>query len=251
MSAITYEQRRIRTIRSTWVILVVLLVLAALNAALFAAVAGSESVDEAGLATDGGATTSDTIALYSVLYGPLVLVPLALMAAMAFGGDYKFGVIRQTLTSFPQRAKVFWSKLFVVSLWIIGFAVLAWAVVVAVGSAFSGNLNDWEPFAVDSLAFLGRALLYVLGFCLLVFAVVAITRNQAMGLVVVLVWLLVVEGILLSVLSTRLAWLGDALPMSQGASFVSSFAIQPMLVLFGWVIALLLIAWALFARRDA
>lgn len=251
MSVITYEQRRIKTIRSTWVILVVLLLLAGLNALLFGFLASQTGVEEGGLATDGGATTSDTIALYSVLYGPLVLVPLALMAAMAFGGDYRFGLIRQTLTSFPKRTKVFLAKLFVVSLWIIAFAVLAWAVVVAVGTAFSGDLNDWQPFGLESLGFLGRALVYLLGFCLMVFAVVAITRNQALGLVVVLVWLLVVEGLLLGFLSGRLAWLGDALPMNQGAAFVTSFGVQSGLVFVGWVVGLLAIAWALFMRRDA
>lgn len=250
MSAFTYEQRRIRTIRSTWIILAVLLVLAALNALLFGFIATSESVDEGGLGTEGG-VTSDTIALYSVLYGPLILVPLALLAAMAFGGDYRFGLIRQTLTSFPQRSRVFWTRLLVVTLWIVGFALLAWAVVVLVGTGFAGDLNDWRPFGGTELGFLARALVYLVGFCIMVFAVVAITRNQAMGLVLVLVWLLVIEGILLSVLSTRVAWLSDALPMNQGASFVGAFDWQSMAVFLSWALGLLLIAWALFARRDA
>lgn len=242
MSLLTYERRRIKSIRSTWVTVAVVVILGALSALLFVTIASGPG--------DDGQPTTDTRTVYSVLYGPLVVVPLSVLAAMAFGGEYKFGLVRLTLTSFPRRTRVLLAKLGVVLAWMLATLLVTWGVAVALGFAFADNIT-WDPFDVGNLAFAGRAMALALAYGIFVFALVVITRSQALGLTLMLVWMLVVEGILGSFLSGNGGFVKYVMPMTQGAEFVSSGSLIGLLILAGWLIVALATAWILLLRRDA
>lgn len=240
MSLIQYEQRRIRSIRSTWVTAAIVVLMGALTALLFVTVAAGDPANP----------DTDTTTVYSVLYGPPVVVPLSVLAAMAFGGEYRFGLIRLTLASFPVRTRVFFAKLAVVLLWMLGTLLVTWAVALLLGFVFSGNI-EWQPFTPSNLAFAGRAMILALGYGVFVFALVVITRNQSLGIVLMLLWMLVIEGILGSFIAGEDSPLRYAMPMTQAADFVSAGAITGLLVLLGWLVAVVAAAWVLLVRRDA
>jgi ABC-2 type transport system permease protein len=245
MAVVAYEQRRIRTIRSTWIILVVTLVLAGALAALAAGLANIDP--ETGQRGDP-APLRDVL---STVGSPIVLIPVSVLAAMAFGGEYRFGLIRQTLTAFPRRTQVFLAKMWVATLWMLAFLLLAAVVVLGVAFAFRSNLV-FEPLTATNLGVLGRSLLFGIGYCLYAFALVVLTRNQALSIVVLIVWTVLVESLLTGFLASRWEWLPKVLPMSAGGSFVAG---EDMLagagVFFGLLVVLLLIGWATFTRRDA
>lgn len=242
MSLLTYERRRIRSIRSTWVTIAVVVLLGALTALLFVTIASGPG--------DDGQPTTDTRTVYSVLYGPLVVVPLSVLAAMAFGGEYKFGLIRLTLTEFPRRSRVLFAKLAVVLAWMLATLLLTWAVALVLGFVFAHNIT-WDPFNPGNLAFAARAMLLALAYGVFVFALVVITRSQALGLTLMLVWMLVLEGILGSFLSGDGGWLKYAMPMTQAADFVASGSPTGLGILVAWLVLAVLAAWGLLLRRDA
>lgn len=242
MSLLTYEQRRIRSIRSTWATIAIVVLLGALTALLFVTIASGPGAD--------GLPTTDTRTVYSVLYGPLVVVPLSVLAAMAFGGEYRFGLIRLTLTSFPKRSGVLFAKLGVALAWMVATLLITWAAAVALGFAFADNIT-WEPFNPGNLLFASRAMLLALAYGIFVFAMVVITRSQALGLTLMLVWMLVIEGILGSFLSGDGGWLRFAMPMTQGAEFVATASLNGLAVLLVWLTLAIVAAWVLLLRRDA
>ena len=98
MAIVAYENRRIRTIRSTWIILLITLVLAGALTAGFSAMANLDP------ATGERVGRGTLISVLAVLLSPIVLVPLSVMAAQSFGGEYRFGMIRLTLSTFPRRS---------------------------------------------------------------------------------------------------------------------------------------------------
>ncbi|MCB0914862.1 MAG: ABC transporter permease [Actinobacteria bacterium] len=245
MAAVGYEQRRIRTIRSTWIILVVTLVLAGAIAALLG---GLSNLDPETGERLGQASLRDVL---TAAVNPIVLVPVSVLAAMAFGGEYRFGLIRQTLTTFPGRTKVFLAKLWVVVLWMLAFLILATAVVVGVAYLFRSNV-DVDPLATENITYALRALAFGVLYGLFTFALVVITRNQALSIVIVILWTVVLESLLVGLLGDRFEWLPDVLPMTAGAAFVTGDDMARNAAVFVGVLAVLLLAgWGLFVKRDA
>lgn len=240
MSVIQYEQRRIRSIRSTWVTAAIVVLFGGLTALLFVTLAAGDPANP----------DTDTTTVFSVLYGPLVVVPLSVLAAMAFGGEYRFGMIRLTLTSFPVRTRVYFTKLAVVLIWMLAVLLVTWAVAVLLGFVFADNI-DWDPFAPTNLAYAGRAMILALGYGIFVFALVVITRNQSLGIVIMLLWMLVIEGILGGFIAGENSPLRFAMPMTQAADFVATGSVTGLLVLLFWLVALVAAGWALLIRRDA
>lgn len=245
MAVVAYEQRRIRSIRSTWVIFGVTLLLAAGIAAAVGALANIDP--ESGQRVGQGAMRD----VLSAINNPIVLVPIAVLAAMAFGGEYRFGLIRQTLTLFPRRTGVFLAKLWVSVLWMFAFLVVAAVVVVGVAYLFRSNIV-FDPLTSENLLYVIRALVFGVGFGLFAFALVVITRNQALSIVILVVWTVVVESLVAGLLANRAEWLVEAMPISAGASFVGGAdMIRNAAIYFGVLAAFIIVGWALFTRRDA
>ena len=94
MELLTFEWRRARSIRTTWITSLFVIL-----GALFFAFLGTVSVvDEDGTALRLPAT--DLIKT-AVVDNPIAMVLIASLGAMAFGHEYRYGTIRLTLTAFP------------------------------------------------------------------------------------------------------------------------------------------------------
>jgi hypothetical protein len=128
---------------------------------------------------------------------------------------------------------------------------LATALTVGVAFLFRSNV-EFDVMAVENGTFALRAIAFGVLYCLYAFALVLITRNQSLSIIILVLWTLVVESLLVALLGSRLSWLEQAMPITSGANFVSGVDMLGNAAVFvGVLVALMLIGWALFTRRDA
>ncbi len=246
-AALRYEWRRISSIRSTWILIAIAVALSSGLALLFSFLLGSTADGD----SDGAEITLDAGLIpvsAQVAANLLVLVVVSTIAAQAIGQDYRHGTIRVTLTEFPNRTVVFSSKI-IIALAVITVAfvlsLVAAAIVLGVGGNTTGNGDD-------PLGSIVRTWLYALGFCAIAFALTAITRILALGVVIPLVVAAVLEPLASSLLTNYVSWLPDALPFTAGLNFANGTdALRAGLVFGGWTFAALAVAYVMFTRRDA
>jgi ABC-type transport system involved in multi-copper enzyme maturation permease subunit len=138
ISALRYEWVRIRTVRSTWVLSVLALVL---NGAIAFALAETLS---------GEVVTVEDYR--TVLTGGLAFTALfmALVGVFGYGHEYRHGTIRVTLTAVPQRGRVFLAKAVVLTLRSVLVASLALAVAWASKWAALGDRSP-VPLSAEPL----------------------------------------------------------------------------------------------------
>lgn len=245
-----YEWRRITSIRSTWILLGLAIVLTAIFSFLFklgldSATSNSSSGPDADV---GAAGLSGAVSLSASNF--IILVALGTVAAQAFGQEYRHGTIRLTLTEFPRRSPVFFAKVliccFVISIAYVISLVISTAILKSANIVGGASLNG------DFLLGLFRSWLYLMGFCLIVFAVTVLTRILALGVIIPLVFAVVLESLLVGLLGSYASWLPDVLPFTSGTLFtLGEDMVRNGLVFFAWVAVLIVAAFAVFERRDA
>jgi|DEB0MinimDraft_3_1074331.scaffolds.fasta_scaffold04063_5 ABC-type transport system involved in multi-copper enzyme maturation permease subunit len=244
-----YEWRRISTVRSTW-LLIVLGILVPAGFALLVAWLASISDGQ------GGGPPNDGSASGLAAFLPLSAAILCTIGAAAFGQEYRHELIRVTLAVFPRRTPVFLAKLAMVILVIAVTAAVAIAAVVVaeyIGGVIAATSTGWNTDVLGSTGILG--LLYVVTFVLIAFAITALTRNQPLGIIAPIVLMFLVEPIVgLIAMSQFWTWIDWVLPFSGGQAALvvgGAEAWGHMAVFFGWFLVLAIPAWILFLRRDA
>lgn len=283
IAALRYEWRRIVSVRATWV----LMFFSALIAGGFSALQVSLSEFQNGI---DGRSPMDLV--FDNAHNPISIVCLSTIAAMAFGHEYRYGTMRLTLTSLPRRGQVFFAKAAMSSVFLVlGYALnlaVSYLVCVIAGNervrsvsllarqqtTEDGELGKWSSLVIEDI---GRAATYVVVIGLFAFAITAIVRNLALGVVIPLVLSNIFEPLVLGFLETRWLFLNDVLPFNSGLLFLDWVAAgdSPTGGLFGgsgqsdytvtniitplqagavfgaWAVALLALAYTLFERRDA
>lgn len=231
MTAVRFELLRLRTLRGTWLVIALVLVLGVVVGAFN---------------QDADLTTGDGI--LGVLGIATIILPIiaSLLPAQAIGQEYRFGLIRQTATQFPDRTRILLAKLCVSSVVATLAVVLAYCLSVVAAMVVSGSSID----ASALVTLLTREGLYVLGYCVFVFAAAALTRQVALGVFLPLMAGLFVEGGLLGAL---IGVPESALPVTSGLAFkaAASGEWDRLLVFGGYAILLLVVTTAVFRRRDA
>jgi ABC-2 type transport system permease protein len=189
--------------------------------------------------------------------GPVTLLAGAalLLGILGMTGEFRHQTITQTFLVTPDRGRVVAAKLIAYPLAGIVLAVATLAVTAAVGAGWLAA-KGMTPSLLD--ARLGRVLgvaLLSAGLCGLVgLGVGALVRNQVAALVVTLVWVLVVEGLLLSLLNAPS--LGKWLPSAAAAAVITSpggahlSRLGGTLLLAGYALGLALAGTRLVVRRD-
>lgn len=239
ISAMRYEWRRIKSIRSTWIMsAVVLLQTAGLVLMITAA---SDAFSDGQQMRPSDPTT--LASLVPFIFLPIFPVLLSVIAAQAFGHDYRHGTIRLTLSAFPRRWNVLVARVLMALLFLIALAVsslLAVAAVVTLRSDITGGF-DWT--SVPQVGW--RLLAFISLYLLLVMCLVILTRNLALGIVLPMVSMLIVENIVWAISQGResWSWIGDILPTLNAINWVNNYesvdmgmfsvpaSVLPMLVL--------------------
>jgi ABC-2 type transport system permease protein len=256
-AALRYEWRRITTVRSTWICLIIA-ALVGIGSGLLGYLVSFQTFTPPGDVTRWYLAVTFLLAITNVL--GLVI------GAQAIGQEYRFDIIRLTLTAFPYRARILTAKVLVVIVWamILGLTTMLAGLLTA--AAFGHVLPDggitgeyWSRLVVS--------LVVVVGWALIGFAVACVTKQTALGIVLPLVWGLVVEtalvGILGSGTSPKLPWLNYVLPFVNSTRAVEvadsgSISVVNQLsgwsalgVFYVWIVAFAVGAYLLFIKRDA
>jgi ABC-2 type transport system permease protein len=254
--ALRFEWVRLRTLRSTYWLIGSALVLNVAVALLVAYLSQDDAPRAVVVAavTGGGAN----------IPVPMAVVLLAVLGVFASGHEYRYGTIQPTLTTVPQRVRLFTAKMLVVG----ATALVVTAVSVVLNVAATAPFWDRTPSLAD-VTVPGYLLLAVLWATLGV-ALGQLLRGVPGALVVILVTPMIVEQLIFRLSYVpALDWLAPAakfLPFTAGLQLVSAageasggtadevglFSRWPSGAVFAVFVAVAVVAAAaLFRRRDA
>jgi ABC-2 type transport system permease protein len=223
----------------------------------------------AGLTTLVCATSAEWLASSEADESPLSFVTWGLMfaqiTAIALGTlvvttEYGTGLIRATLAATPRRGAVLAAKALVLSSTLVVVGTLT-----AFAGYFAGNwFLDREGIGIalgdeGVLRAMFGSGLYVAGLGLLAAAVGLLIRHTAAALSIVLALVFVVGNMAFLLPGTWGEWTAKLMPGNAGSVVATPVSFNPELldpwvgfgVFAGEVVALLLVAWLVFRRRDA
>lgn len=189
--------------------------------------------------------------------GPVTQLPAAalLLGILGMAGEFRHQTVTQTFLVTPDRGRVVAAKLVAYPLAGIALALvtLAFTAAVAAGWLAAKGITPSLPDARHGAALVGVVLLGAALCGLVGVGVAALVRNQVAALVGVAVWVLVVEGLLLSLLHAPS--LGKWLPSAAAAAITSPGGahlsrLGGSLLLAGYALALALVGTRLVVRRD-
>ena len=248
ISNLVYEWRRLWSVRATWIMTFVYLVITGLLGAgpLFLG--------------DGGFGTQTWKGLYSTNANFLCLVMLSVVASQFFGHEYRYGTIRLTLTEFPKRERVLLAKTMVLAVYVVIATFLGWVVLGVVGFvAPEGSIGSTGPgLSINGgePSELWQVLVFGFAYCVIAMSLTMITRNLALGIVLPLLTFSVIEGLIqlfASLANGKMDWIVDVLPFVNGSAWLTNLPDTPNagLIFAGWVVGFYLIGSAMFFKRDA
>jgi ABC-type transport system involved in multi-copper enzyme maturation permease subunit len=267
-AALAYEWMRIRTIRSTWWLTGLALVLGIGVSTLFSW-AFHHDFTHSGVSAEDLQLLAPAVVTQLAATGhvpSIVCFILAILGIFAWGHEYRHGMIRASLTALNSRAALWTAKYVVVAVWV---AVVAFLTMLGSGLVAVVFLHDYVSiFTAQTWGIIGRQVLYGVLLAWLAMAFTSITRSQAFALVSIFLWPLLVES-LVHVFFLLVPGLKDHtevlrfLPFEAGNRMVdvltdstSTFG-DPLSALGGTVVfgglaaVLMAVSFVLFKQRDA
>lgn len=246
MSVLTYEWRRLWSVRSTWI-----------NSGIYLLIVGLIGAGPIFL-------TQETIVqswngLYSTPSFVLALVALSVVAAQAFGHEYRYGLIRITLSEFPARERVLIAKTIMTIIYVGIMLIVAWAMLgiigLLAGERVSSNVEGFSLVGTH-IPSLTEVLLWSIAYCILAFSVSLLARNLALGIVLPLLMTTLIEpilGVINQLSENRINWIVNNLPMTNGQAWLNHDATfnNAGLIFTAWVLGSYLLAATRFAFKDA
>lgn len=243
--ALKSEFRKLLTVRSTYFIVIIALLITAFFAGY---IEGFRNANN-NLMSPGVLESESTSA---IVFVGLILAFAGLLLA---GHEYRYNTIVYTLTSANRRSKVFAAKVIAVS----AFALLTALAITffsplmtIIGAKLAGNTIGPQDFHVWSV--LWKCLFTGWGYAMYAFIILMILRNQVGAIVTFLLLPLIGENILMLLLKDNSHYLpftglqAVAAPTSLGNSASST---EQALVVLVYVVVGLIISAVLFVRRDA
>jgi ABC-2 type transport system permease protein len=260
--ALHAEWTKLRTLSSTWWLL---LAAVALTIVVGAAVAATAGCRGSGCAPAQTGADPAKISLSGVDLGQVIV---ALLAVLAVGGEYGTGMIRVTLAATPRRLVMLTAKAVVVT----GWAMMAGAVAV-LGSVLAGRLilpgrglsaaNGYALVSLGNSADLRAAagsVLYLALIALLALGVTTAVRDSAVG-IGLLLGVLYLFPIVSSVIPDQVLsrHLQQIAPMTAGLYIQATVGVRALPlapwpglgVLAAWAAGALLAGGLLLRLRDA
>jgi ABC-2 type transport system permease protein len=261
--ALRYEWMRLRTLRSTWWLTGLALLIAGLLGLSALGLKGNLAVSDYGDILTGGG--GGAVFLVSIL--------LSMIGIFAIGHEYRYGTIRPTLSALPRRSTVLAAKVLVVTGYVLVVALLCLVLRYAVAVVILGHrLLRLGLFPTPMARVWVGSIVYTVIFALVGFALAGLFRNIPAAIVTVILLPLLVENILRGLLGLHvfrsIRGLAKALPFSSGAQI---FRYQPvgtngntgagfealpspvdgLLVFLAFLAIVLGLSWVLFEKRDA
>lgn len=269
IDALRYEFVRIRSLRSTYWLSGLTLLLCGAVAGLAAQFlpddAWGDNADRVGALLLTGGTDFSPL--------PFAAIFMSMIGAFAFGHEYRYTTILSTLAAVPRRSELILAKVLVVAGWsllvTVASVLLNWVLIAALaGETLTLTGDPTGP----SLA---GYLIYVVLWSIMGLGLAALLRNLPVAIVLLFVIPLVVENVIGGVIQLVPAFeaireLVYYLPSAAGKGLLQTFTSgdfgvdpsefgipdQPGRVVSGltfaaWTLAVLLPAWALFHKRDA
>ena len=257
--ALRYEWMRIHTIRSTYWLTGLGILITAGIAFIIA------------LVTRNDPTTPEIVS--NVLLGGgefATFIPIftAIMGVLAVGHEYRYGTIQPTLTAVPQRSRLLTAKLVVVAVVTLAVVAVSLLINTIIGTIFWGELPDLGMDPLNEV--IPGYFVMVLLWAILGIALAQLFRGVPSAIVVLLVTPLIVEGLITGLATIpALDWLVPVvkfLPFTAGSRLIATGSFEtgpdgPDFELFDrWVsggvfavfIAIILaVAWYRFQTRDA
>lgn len=257
--ALRYEWVRIRTLRSTyWLIGIGVLVTAGV-ALIVAMVTRNEP---------RGAEIVSAVLLGGGDFATFIPIFMAIIGVLAAGHEYRYGLIQPTLTALPQRSTLLTAKILVVSLVTIAVVAVSLLINTVIGRLFWG---EWPGVGSEPLnQVIPGYFVLVLLYAILGIALAQLFRGVPSAIVVLLVTPLVVEQLIMGLsFIPALDWLVPAvkfLPFMAGQRLIATtpfdagpgapdfnlFDRWPAGGIFAAFVAIILAgAWYRFQTRDA
>jgi ABC-2 type transport system permease protein len=192
---------------------------------------------------------------------------LGLIGVFAFGHEYRFGMIRPTLTALPRRSQVAAAKVLLVLAWALVVSLLCLVLAYATANLVAADTSGLSVGAGPTERMLLGTVLWTLLWAVVGLAYGGLFRNVPASVSLLIIVPLLVENVLHGLLQIHalrsIHWLGNYLPFSAGqqlftwpnggngafTSTLSPFAGGLTLAVFAG--GLLALSWALFERRDA
>lgn len=211
MNELKYELIRMRTLRSTWIISALALLQALGFVTLFALVGRGQ----------GYVPTEETRfeSLIGFILVPFFVVLVSVVAAQAFGHDYRHGTIRVTLSTFPRRGRFLAARAGLV----IAYAIL-WSVItiVAVTAAVELYQSSTGGINMDSVFEGGFKFTAVVAmYCSIVMSLTVLFRSMPIGLVTPMISFSFLEYLVLA-LTYEWDWVGKILPSTNAIGWASN-----------------------------
>jgi ABC-type transport system involved in multi-copper enzyme maturation permease subunit len=258
--ALRYEVVRLRTLRSTWWLTAIALVIAGLLGLPALGVKGDATLTDYGdVVTGGGGGVF------------LVSIMLSILAIFATGHEYRYGTIRPTLSALPRRSALMTAKVLVVAGYVLVIAALCEVLRYVVSLIILGHrLSHLGLFPGPMARVWIGSIVYTAVYALVGLALAALFRNIPAAIVTVIVMPLVAENVVRGLLSLHvfhgIRGLAKLMPFSSGSQVFSygpvdnngaaGFNELPgpwggFFIFAAFLAIVLTISWVLFERRDA
>ncbi len=204
--ALAYEWKRITTVRSTYWFSGLTVGLAAFIAFAIAASFSSSDLTSSdnGISNFLQASTLVVTAGASIFFVPVLSAAFcAVVGAMSFGHDYRYGTVKQTLTAVPDRVTLFIARTVILVGWLLMLMVAVVVVNIGIGALFLDSFS----LKGQSVRPIVNFVLYNVAFGLAGMSLAVIFRNLAGALVGVLVYPFVLEPLAYNIL--RIVHIGN------------------------------------------
>lgn len=255
LNQMTSEWTKIRTLRSNYWNLGIMVVLSVGFAILLSSLLSGKSADVTAIA-------SVVALMVFVLVSPILTT---LSGVMIVTSEYSHGMIRTTLTAQPRRIQVYLGKLIVYTLVTLVVALVTAGLSYLIGSSVASGSNVTQGWSPGEAIFAGALYVTVLG--MMSFGLAAIIRNTAGSIMSAIGLLLVLPYVVLPIVQSatnHAAWAQDLnkwLPASYDTGIEMLAGHQAGFNLFSpwiqflvsavWALAALILGGYLLATRDA
>jgi ABC-2 type transport system permease protein len=242
------EFRRLFTVRSTYILIGLSLVLIVFFAFWFEGYKGN---------TGSPASELASTALHEIVANGVGLgvVFASIVAILFMAHEYRYNTIMYTLTANASRSKALLAKLLTIILFSVAYGLFA--SLVAILSYLLGlSLRDASLPAQQFNVFaeLGRIVFYCTGYALIGMLIATVARSVVVAIAAILIVPTTVEPLLGLLLKENSKYLPfTALDSSVGASFAQNTLSSgnAILVSCAYLLTALAVTWLLFVRRDA